>query len=451
MKNNYIFVIRNPGSFHLSLRDNVSNWLVSRIRISFSQKLIPMKILHLLVIGVLVSSCTTEKSTSIILENTSDKTRIDAGITISREEISSWAEISDELLPALMNPDSTFVPSQVDDLDGDGTWDELFVVTDLAGKEQKEVTLAFYERSAYPATAVRTNIRFANKKNNYKEVTSGTRETHAVNTITGEVWQMEGIAFENDYVGFRNYFDQRNGMDIFGKLINSMVLDEVGAEVYPNYHDFDPEWGMDVLKVGSSLGSGSIAYLYNDSLFRVGDNGIGTCDILVEGPLRSIFQFKFSDWDMDGTTINVTHTISIQAGTFYFDNEVSYSGIEEEPEFVSGIVNMKSEELFEVEAIAGHKAFYTHDLQAEDTTLLTMAILVNEDGFAGTSETPESGKGITQTYCIHQHAKTNDPVSFRFYSFWEMQNDKWADPKACEEWMIQDAAFKDNPVRVSLK
>jgi hypothetical protein len=37
-----------------------------------------------------------------------------------------------------------------------------------------------------------------------------------------------------------------------------MVLDEVGADTSKNYHQ-QADWGMDVLKVGASLGAGSLA------------------------------------------------------------------------------------------------------------------------------------------------------------------------------------------------
>ncbi len=47
--------------------------------------------------------------------------------------------------------------------------------------------------------------------------------------VTSAAYQMEGPAWENDLVGFRNYLDQRNGMDIFGKIESRMVLDSVGV------------------------------------------------------------------------------------------------------------------------------------------------------------------------------------------------------------------------------
>ena len=105
---------------------------------------------------------------------------------------------------------------------------------------------------------------------------------------TGEVYQMEGPAWETDLVGFRNYLDQRNGMDIFGKLTGEMVLDSVGVAGRQSYHDPD-DWGMDVLKVGTSLGAGSIGYMYSDSIYRVGDSGSGTYELLMEGSQRSRF------------------------------------------------------------------------------------------------------------------------------------------------------------------
>jgi hypothetical protein len=410
-----------------------------------------MKKISILFIGMLLSACTTEESITLILENQSDQTRHDAGIVISRGEISGWAELNDTLYPVLKTADGTYIPSQTDDLDGDGSWDELFVVTDFAGNEIKEVSLEFVEMSSYPETAARTNIRFASKTNGYEEVSSATREQHANNAITSKVWQMEGPAWENDYIGFRNYFDQRNGVDIFGKVSNEMVLDKVGHHSFPSYHEYNPDWGMDVLKVGASLGAGSIAYLFNDSLYRVGDNGTGTYQALVEGPLRSIFRFEFIDWDMGGNLINVTHDISIQAGTFYYENKVSYSGGVKNLQLICGIVNSKSDELFEVKDAEKSRAFYTHDLQSLDTTLLGMGILVNEKEFIATSETPDLGAGITGTYCIHLSAAPDQSVTFRFYAVWEKQNEKWADKSAFEALLAQDAAFLSHPISYSRK
>ena len=45
-------------------------------------------------------------------------------------------------------------------------------------------------------------------------------------------------------------------------------------------------------------------------------------------------------------------------------------------DLVAGIVNMKSKELHVLKLGDHHTALFTHDLQAEDTTLLAMALMV---------------------------------------------------------------------------
>lgn len=66
----------------------------------------------------------------------------------------------------------------------------------------------------------------------------------------------EGPGWESSKVGYRLYFDWRNGIDIFGKKVDTMVLSKIGLDDYDSYHENSP-WGQDVLKAGKSLGIGS--------------------------------------------------------------------------------------------------------------------------------------------------------------------------------------------------
>lgn len=68
----------------------------------------------------------------------------------------------------------------------------------------------------------------------------------------------EGIGWENGYVGYRMYFDGRLVSDIFGKQVSEPVLGQIAE--YGSYHALAP-WGMDVLKVGPSLGLGGIGIM----------------------------------------------------------------------------------------------------------------------------------------------------------------------------------------------
>ena len=121
-------------------------------------------------------------------------------------------------------------------------------------------------------------------------------------------YRPEGPAWENDRVGFRNYLDQRDSMDIFGKLTGQMVLDNLGIAERQSYHEPDTR-GMDVLKVGTSLGAGSIAYLFGDSLCRFGDSGSGAYRAILEGPLRILLELSFTSWRVSDMAVDVVDRI----------------------------------------------------------------------------------------------------------------------------------------------
>jgi hypothetical protein len=410
-----------------------------------------MRTIIILLIAGLTAACTSEPKYEIVLTNTLDRAVKDAAVVIPRTAFEAIPQLEQGLQPVLTDNNGENIPMQADDLDGDGIWDELFILTDLEGGEEMNAALAFRSPDNLPELKARTNLRFAKKDEEYREVTTAVREKHAINTETQQVWQMEGMAWENDKVGFRNYFDQRNGMDIFGKVTTEMVLDGVGYKDAPSYHEYNPEWGVDVLKVGNSLGAGGIAYLYEGALYRVGDNGHGTCSVLTEGPLRSSFRLGFEGWQMKDEALDVVHDVTIAAGTYYYESEVTYTGTEEEVQLVSGIVNMHSEELHEVETGVAVKAFFTYDQQSEDGTKLGIGLMVRAEDFAGISEAPESGDGIVDTYCVHLKTTAGKPVKFRFYTVWEREDDQWESAAGFEKLLREEAERMAAPVTWSLE
>ncbi|NQU86615.1 MAG: DUF4861 family protein [Mariniphaga sp.] len=78
----------------------------------------------------------------------------------------------------------------------------------------------------------------------------------------------EGPGWESDKIGYRFYLDWRNAVDIFGKKVDTMVLQNVGLDGFDSYHEMS-DWGVDVLKVGNSLGLGSIGHWENNKALRV--------------------------------------------------------------------------------------------------------------------------------------------------------------------------------------
>jgi hypothetical protein len=393
---------------------------------------------------LLAVSCSTSDEILIEVINLSDQQRDDATVLLNRAEISNLTEIPEGKLPILKSRKGENLPCQVDDVNGDGMWDELFAPIDMSPLKQKTIILSFIDPADYPEFKNRTNIRLGDaSRSGYPEMSSASRlegiSFHNYSGVTSAAYQMEGVAWENDKVGFRNYMDQRNGMDIFGKLSPEMVLDSVGVAGSPSYHEPD-SWGMDVLKVGTSLGAGGIGYLYKDSIYRVGDNGSGTFQVVFEGSQRSRFNLNYNNWSVDGSAINVLQQIEISAGKHYYQSTVSYSGSDSDLDLVVGIVNMKSKEVHVVPCGDHHTALLTHDRQAEDTTLLAMALMVPNQYLIKHGESKEQGEGITQTYYVVLEANEGDPLSYRFYSLWEKEDLRWASLDQVVAFLEEEAA-----------
>ncbi|MDN4501092.1 glycoside hydrolase family 88 protein [Alteromonadaceae bacterium BrNp21-10] len=105
----------------------------------------------------------------------------------------------------------------------------------------------------------------------------------------------EGPGIESDKVGYRIYLDWRNGFDIFGKLTAEPALQQAGLNDYESYHE-KQDWGMDILKVGSSLGAGGFGLWNEGELELVNEVDSWTATINENGNLRSAFTIDYSGW-----------------------------------------------------------------------------------------------------------------------------------------------------------
>lgn len=77
----------------------------------------------------------------------------------------------------------------------------------------------------------------------------------------------EGPGWESDKVGYRLYLDWRNAIDVFGKKTSKPILNQVGQDNFDSYHNMQ-DWGMDILKVGNSLGLGSFGRYDSNQVYH---------------------------------------------------------------------------------------------------------------------------------------------------------------------------------------
>jgi Domain of unknown function (DUF4861)/Glycosyl Hydrolase Family 88 len=196
------------------------------------------------------------------------------------------------------------LPSQADDLDGDGKYDELVFQLDLAPNQTRIVTIAWGDqatilrlRTQYP---VRTAMKFATR--------------------------YEGLGWESEDIAWRIYFDKRNAIDIYGKRRPGLYLDLFAAPEFV-YHLEGP-MGRDIFKVDPTLGVGSVAAIVDGKPAAVADVAERKWRVLTSGPVRSIGEYEYKSWKVGGKTTDMVSRFTQWAGEHGFTHRVTVSNPE---------------------------------------------------------------------------------------------------------------------------
>lgn len=418
---------------------------------------------------IIASACGEPKQPKgqLVIENKDAVDRPNELIVLKRTELQSKV---DSLTPGkyiILQDEGRPVVVQHDDLDGDGNWDEIAFLLTLSNEDpqsnadKKILNISVSDAPATVKAVVRAHVRHMRKN---ADNTFG--NDLAVDSIpagqpatdfTKQAYPpflTEGPSWENDKVGFRLYFDVRNGKDIWGKIASHMVLDEVGRDTAKNYHAM-ADWGMDILKVGKSLGAGALALAVKtsagkDTLVRLGNVNMGpvTYQKIADGPVRAIFRLHYPAWKiLDSVApVSLTEEISIWGGQYFYESKVTIKGAPAGARLVTGIVNLHSKGAKNMEE-SGYKVLYTYDAQSEHKDNLGMALLVNSDVFDGLITTPNANTDVQNTYAMA--LKTDkQPVVFRFYAGWQSSDGQFDREPAFEAFLRKEIQRK-NPVSIT--
>lgn len=413
------------------------------------------------VMAAVLSACSS--SPVLELKNEMAQARKDAPVIINREAIKKLVgEIPTDKLPVVTDEKGNTIACQLDDLDRDGTWDELALVCDFEASEVKKVRLNFMMPEEAPKYQMRTNVRLG--VGSIEEGFEGTDYALSPKGFMGlpVIYQAESVSWENDIMGFRNYFDCRNAKDLFGKLAPEMIMDNIGTLQSGSYHNLS-DWGMDVLHVGPSLGAGGLAMFHQDSLYRLGSTEKFEFQVISRGPVRSVFDLKFEGWNVDGKMLNARERITIWAGKYWFQSDVSVDGLDQEAELAVGIVTsyLKGNKPFSFSANNEFTAVATHDIQSMHEDYLGMGILLAAESKLRTGDAPvlseEIIKGsrwnqpVGQTHFVTQKIKNNQTATHYFFAAWEVENSNWSKQENFENLMKDQANELSSPVVVAVK
>jgi hypothetical protein len=198
------------------------------------------------------------------------------------------------------------VLSQLVDMDGDETADEIVFQTDLGAKETKTFKVKAGERR--PAA-----------RDDYKAFGRFVRERH------------DDFAWENDLVAHRVYGPDletcakepltSSGVDTWVKRVSKLVVND--WYMTDNYHQ-DVGEGADFYAVGKSRGLGGLG-IWAGGKLHVSKNFVQT-RVLANGPIRLVFELTYAPWEAGSDRIGEARRVILDAGSQFNRIESTLTG-----------------------------------------------------------------------------------------------------------------------------
>lgn len=251
----------------------------------------------------------------------------------------------------------------------------------------------------------------------------------------------EGPGWESDLVGYRFYLDWRNATDVFGKKTPDMVLHQVGLDGFDSYHEMQ-DWGVDVLKVGKSLGIGSLGTYYDNQAIRVDKTDSVTCEVVENGDILSAIKTNYYGWKVAEQSYDIESILSIHAGTRLTHHEITIS--ETPGNLCTGIGKDKNAKLYTDQG-SKHQWGYiaTFGVQSLNNDRLGLAVLFNNDQY----------KGFTEDQFSHvvKLSTTENKLDYYFLAAWEGEHDGLKDEESFLQYVRNTATLLAHPPKVTVK
>ena len=309
---------------------------------------------------------------------------------------------------------------QIDDLDLDGTPDELVFVADFTPNQTRSFTLSLTAKQIEGEEKP-----FRTDAQNWKRV-KGVLQAVDDDDLAGNArdrtaYRFDGVGWESEIVGYRLYLDGRNAVDIQGKRKPGLYWKWIGESGVD--YQLDADWGMDVLHVGPSLGVGGIGFWVGDSVLKPLALDHQRCRVIARGPVRAVARVEYTGWDLGGEKVDVTSLFTICAGDRVCEHRVTLTKGTSPRTLVTGIVKHDSTE---VNWSPKEGCLFTIGRQSRANDVLMMALTVRPSSVIRKSE------DVSNELLLLKLAE-DKPLSILISSYWQGENGKiWSNAETRE-------------------
>lgn len=248
----------------------------------------------------------------------------------------------------------------------------------------------------------------------------------------------EGPGWESDKVAYRFYLDWRNAVDVFGKKTPEMVLNNVGQDGFGSYHE-PADWGMDILKVGASLGIGSIGFWDGEKAIRVAETDSVICEITRDGLLRSQVKTDYYGWAVDNSRYTLSSYITIDAGSRKSHQKLVF---DEAPANVcTGMRKDENATFFQSSTDDGWNYIATFGKQSLASDNVGVAIIYQNSALIKNTEDDKNHVVVLKP--------ENNEVSYYFLAAWEQEPNGIKTQQQFKAYLDEQLEILNNPVEAT--
>lgn len=373
------------------------------------------------------------------INNNRNTEKIDEPIVLNIRDLCSTPDIKS----VIVTDGDREIPSQLDDIDGDGRLDELAFVLNVPARSQKNLEIALStekkNRKYTPRVYAEMLIRDCNNKHVpiHSLTIPGTSNTY--NQL-----HHHGPAFESELVAYRIYFDKKQTVDIYGKFHKQLEIAE--SRFYPTDEQLAKGFGDDVLMVGESCGLGTLKGWDGKKAIHIGEVESLTESIIASGPVRTVIDVIANNWNYQGGQLTSRVRYILYAGHRDCKVQVSFNRPLRRELFATGVEKIKDGDMF-----SDHKglvASWGTDWPVNDTVKYakeTVGLAVNLPANLIQQE-------VADTYNYLYTIGAENQLTFSYHIMFTSRKETFG-YKSKDDWFAYTRQWKENlsqPCRVEI-
>ena len=352
-----------------------------------------------------------------------------------------------------INDGSYWIPYQIERNESGGN--KVCVILGLKPHEEKVLSIIYgdsvinnqFKARTYAELAMKPGDVYYDGKfrgNSFVKVTK--LKVPLIHTDHDALFKYEGPGWESEKVGYRIYLDWRNAIDIFGKKKDQLVLVNVGVHDTvakdDSYHNMQ-EWGMDIFKVGNSLGIGSFGMWHNGKVNMVSKTDSIFYEIDENGPLKSRVKLNYYGWKVGDKKYDLQSKLSITSGSRLTKNELSVS--DENVTLVTGLAKYPGTQFFKSEMGGewSYIALFGNQTLVSDNDKLGIALFYRTENYDQLTEDDLS-------YII-KFKTVNRKVEYYFCAAWEQEQYAIKNISEFTTYLNETQMLLNNPPTLNVK